>query len=61
MSAEDASRLLSSTSTTVIRTEAKAAGETHVEGTTVNLPTTTTTETRKTSTSSSSNATATTN
>lgn len=32
MGAEDANRLLTSTSTTVIRTEAKASGETHVAG-----------------------------
>ena len=50
LSAEDASRLLSSVSTTVITTEARAAGETHVEGATVILPTTTTTETVKKST-----------
>ena len=39
LGAEDASRLLSSTATTVIRTEAKATGENHVEGAVVNLPT----------------------
>jgi len=33
LGAEDASRRLASTSTTVIRTEAKATGETHVAGT----------------------------
>jgi len=32
LGAQDANRLLSSTSTTVIRTEARAAGETHVAG-----------------------------
>ena len=32
LSAEDANRLLTSTSTTVIRTEARAQGETHVAG-----------------------------
>lgn len=39
MGAEDANRLLSSASTTVITTEARAAGHTHVEGATVNLGT----------------------
>jgi len=34
LGAEDANRLLTSTSTTVITTEAKAAGETHVAGAT---------------------------
>ncbi|CAF3985994.1 unnamed protein product, partial [Adineta steineri] len=35
LSAEDASRLLTSTATTVITTEAKATGATHVEGASV--------------------------
>lgn len=57
MGAEDANRLLSSSSTTVIRTEAKAAGENHVEGAVVNLPTETrTTETSQTSSSSTTAA-----
>jgi len=55
LGAEDASRLLTSTSTTVITTEARAAGETHVEGATVNLGTTaTTTETASSQSSSHS-------
>jgi hypothetical protein len=37
LGAEDANRLLTSTSTTVIRTEAKATGETHVAGTTATM------------------------
>jgi len=52
LGAEDASRLLTSTSTTVITTEAKAAGENHVEGATVNVPTATRTETVEKSSSS---------
>jgi hypothetical protein len=63
LGAEDANRLLTSTSTTVIRTEARAAGETHVEGATVAVGTTATnvetssSKTSKTSQSSSSAAT----
>lgn len=56
LSAEDASRLLSSVQTTVIRTEAKATGETHVEGAAVTLPATTTTETVKRTTETKSTA-----
>jgi len=37
LGAEDASRLLTSTATTVITTQATAAGSTHVEGATVNV------------------------
>jgi hypothetical protein len=40
LGAEDANRLLTSTSTTVIRTEARAAGESHVEGATAVVGTT---------------------
>jgi len=54
LGAEDANRLLTSTSTTVIRTEAKAAGESHVAGATV-----TTVEKSTRSNSSSSAATTT--
>jgi len=55
LGAEDASRLLTSTSTTVIRTEAKTAGETHVEGTAAVVGTQTkTVETASSSQSSSS-------
>lgn len=53
LGAEDANRLLSSTSTTVIRTEAKAAGETHVAGVAAVVGGTTTTTTTKTTEKSS--------
>jgi hypothetical protein len=54
LGAEDASRLLTSTSTTVIRTEAKASGETHVEGTAAVVGTQTKTVETASSQSSSS-------
>ena len=57
LGAEDASRLLSSTSTTVIKTEAKAAAEVHVEGAAVALPQVTETTRTTSSTSSSEHAT----
>ncbi|UJR16520.1 hypothetical protein I4U23_003421 [Adineta vaga] len=58
LGAEDASRLLTSTATTVITTEAKATGSTHVEGAAVVVGTTS----KKVETSShSSSSTATTN
>lgn len=56
LGAEDANRLLTSTSTTVIRTEAKATGETHVAGTTAVLGTTATTVEKSSSSQSSSSA-----
>lgn len=54
LGAEDANRLLSSTSTTVIRTEAKATGETHVAGANVVVGSTKTTVEKSSSSSSSS-------
>jgi hypothetical protein len=57
LSHEDASRLLTSTSTTVIRTEARAQGETHVAGTEAIVgKTTQTVEQQQSSSSSSSKA-----
>jgi len=57
LSQEDANRLLSSTSTTVIRTEARAQGETHVAGASVVVGgTATTVEQSSSSQSSSSHA-----
>jgi len=57
LSAEDANRLLTSTSTTVITTEAKTSGETHVAGAAVVVGTTAqTVETSSASQSSSSSA-----
>jgi len=58
LGAEDASRLLTSTSTTVITTQARAAGETHVAGATAVVGTTAITEEASSSQSSSSAATA---
>jgi len=58
LSAEDASRLLSSTSTTVITTEARATGETHGAASVVHLGGTATTLETATSSHSSSSATA---
>jgi len=57
LGAEDANRLLTSTSTTVIRTEARATGETHVAGTTAVLGTTGTTVENASSSQSSHSAT----
>jgi len=59
LGAEDANRLLTSTSTTVIRTEAKATGETHVAGSAVVLGTTATNVEKSSSSHSTSSATAT--
>jgi len=56
LGAEDANRLLTSTSTTVITTEAKTAGETHVAGATVHLGTTATTVEKSSALHSSSSA-----
>jgi len=53
LGAEDANRLLTSTSTTVIRTEAKATGETHVPGVTAIVGTTATTVEKSSSSHSS--------
>jgi len=58
LGAEDANRLLTSTSTTVIRTEARAAGETHVAGATAVLGTTATTVEQSSSSHSASSHTA---
>jgi len=57
LGAEDANRLLTSTSTTVIRTEAKAAGETHVAGVAAVVGTTAKTVEKSSSSHSSSSAT----
>jgi len=57
LGAEDANRLLTSTSTTVIRTEAKASGENHVAGVAAVVGTTATTVERSASSHSSSTAT----
>ncbi|CAF1266262.1 unnamed protein product [Rotaria sp. Silwood1] len=57
LGAEDASRLLTSTSTTVITTEAKATGETHVAGTAATANTTATTVEKSSTSQSSSSAT----
>ncbi len=59
MGAEDANRLLTSTSTTVIRTEAKSSGETHVAGVAAVVGTTTNTTEKSSSSHSSSSATTT--
>jgi hypothetical protein len=56
LGAEDANRILTSTSTTVIRTEAKATGENHVAGTTAVLGTTAATTVEKSSSSQSSSS-----
>lgn len=53
LGAEDANRLLSSTATVVIRTEAKATGETHVPATAALIGGTSTTTTTNSSTTSS--------
>jgi hypothetical protein len=53
LGAEDANRLLTSTSTTVIRTEAKATGETHGPGVTAVVGTTATTVEKSSSSHSS--------
>jgi hypothetical protein len=53
LGAEDANRLLTSTSTTVIRTEAKATGETHVSGVAAVVGTTATTVEKSSSSHSS--------
>ncbi|CAF1454826.1 unnamed protein product [Adineta steineri] len=58
LGAEDANRLLTSTSTTVIRTEAKATGETHVAGTTAVVGTTATTVEKSASSRTSTSTTA---
>ena len=57
LGAEDASRLLTSTSTTFITTEAKAAGETHVAGTEPVVGTRATTTEKSSASHSSSSAT----
>ncbi|CAF1241996.1 unnamed protein product [Adineta ricciae] len=54
LGAEDANRLLTSTSTTVIRTEAMAQGETHVPGAAVVVGTTATTVEKSSSSSTTS-------
>jgi hypothetical protein len=59
LGAEDANRLLTSSSTTIIRTEAKSSGETHVAGTTAVLGTTATTVEKSSTAHSSSSTTAT--
>jgi len=59
LGAEDANRLLTSTSTTVIRTEAKSTGETHVAGATAVLGTTATTVEKSSSSQSASSHSAT--
>jgi hypothetical protein len=56
LGAEDANRLLTSTSTTVITTEAQAAGATHVEGASVAVGGKAVTETASSSHSSSSHS-----
>jgi len=56
LGAEDANRLLTSTSTTVIRTEAKSAGETHVAGVAAVVGTTAATSVEKSSSSHSSSS-----
>ena len=56
LGAEDASRLLTSTATTVITTEATAVGSTHVEGVAVNVGGTRTTVEQSASSSSSQSA-----
>jgi hypothetical protein len=53
LGAEDANRLLTSTSTTVIRTEAKSSGESHVAGGTAVVGTTVDQSSRTQSSSSS--------
>ncbi|UJR29930.1 hypothetical protein I4U23_017477 [Adineta vaga] len=58
LGAEDANRLLTSTSTTVIRTEATAQGETHVAGIAAVVGTTATTTEKSSSSHSSSSVTA---
>jgi len=60
LGAEDANRILTSTSTTVIRTEATATGETHVAGGAVVVGTTATHVEKSASARSSSSTTATT-
>ncbi|CAF2708448.1 unnamed protein product [Rotaria sp. Silwood2] len=57
LGAEDASHLLTSSSTTVITTEAKATGETHVAGTAATANTTATTVEKSSASHSSSSAT----
>ncbi|CAF3893159.1 unnamed protein product [Rotaria sordida] len=57
LGAQDANRLLSSTSTTVITTEARAAGETHVPGAAVTANTTTKTVEQSSASHSSTSAT----
>jgi len=59
LGAEDANRLLTSTSTTVIRTEAKATGETHVVGPAIVVGTTANTVEKSSSSHSSSSTTTT--
>jgi hypothetical protein len=59
LGAEDANRLLTSTSTTVIRTEATATSETHVAGAAVVVGTTAATVERSSIAHSSSSTTAT--